>query len=111
VVRELSKCMDGATLVACKKMLIVIRFVLDIQLFCLKMKTKKDEEDWNLLVNSESDWAGYSENRIEITGFTIYSLEVTLCRRSKGQKGVTLFSSEAKYVEMSDTVKEIRFVC
>jgi hypothetical protein len=37
VVRELAKCMNGADLVACKKMVIVIRFVLDNQLFCVKM--------------------------------------------------------------------------
>jgi hypothetical protein len=30
--------------------------------------------------------------------------------RSKGQKGFTLFRSEAEYVAMSEAVKEIRFV-
>jgi hypothetical protein len=56
VVRELSRCMDGATLAAYKEMLRVIRFVFDTQLFCLEMDPKKDEEDWNLLVYSQSDW-------------------------------------------------------
>jgi hypothetical protein len=55
LVRELTKCMDGATLVACKEMLRVIRFLLYTQFFCLKMETKKYNEDWNLLVYSDSD--------------------------------------------------------
>jgi hypothetical protein len=33
LVRELDKCMDGATLAACKEMLRVIRFLLDTQFF------------------------------------------------------------------------------
>jgi hypothetical protein len=39
-VRELSKCMDGATLAAHKEMLRVIRLVLDTE-FCLKMEPNK----------------------------------------------------------------------
>jgi hypothetical protein len=62
------------------------------------------------LVYSDSDWAGDSENRISITGFIIYLLGTPICWRSKGQKGVTLSSSEAEYVAMSEAVKEIRFV-
>jgi hypothetical protein len=110
VVRELSKCMDGATLAASREMLRVIRFILDTKLFFLKMEPKKDEEDWNLMVYSDSDWAGDTESRISFTGFIIYLLGVPICWRSKGQKGVTLSSREAEYVAMSEAVKEIRFV-
>jgi hypothetical protein len=102
--------MDGATLVVCKQMLRVIRFVIDTKWFCLKMEPKKIERDWNILGHSDIDWAGYPENRISITGFIIYFLEAPICWRSKGKKGVTLSSSEAKYVAISEVVKEIRFV-
>jgi hypothetical protein len=102
--------MDGATLVVCKEMLRVIRFVIDTKWFCLKMEPKKIERDWNILGHSDIDWAGYSENRISITGFIMYLLEAPICWRSKGKKGVTLSSSEAKYVAISEVVKEIRFV-
>jgi hypothetical protein len=57
VIRELAKIIDSATLAAYKEMLKVARFVLDTQLFCLKMEPKKDEEDWNLLVYCVSDKA------------------------------------------------------
>jgi hypothetical protein len=35
---------------------------------------------------------------------------VPICWKSKGQKGVTLSSSEAEYVSMSEALKVIRFV-
>jgi hypothetical protein len=110
VVRELSKCMDSATMAAYKEMLRVTKFVLDTESYCLKIEPKASEENWDLVVYSDSDWAGDTENRISITGFIIYLLGVPICWRSKGQKGVTLSSSEAEYVAMSEAVKEIRFV-
>jgi hypothetical protein len=43
VLRQLATCMEGATLAVYKKLLRVIRFVLDTKLLCLKIKPKKDE--------------------------------------------------------------------
>jgi hypothetical protein len=37
-------------------------------------------------------------------------MNVPVCWRSKAQRGVTLSSSKAEYVEMSEAVKEIKFV-
>jgi hypothetical protein len=54
-----------------------------------------------------SDWAGDAETRISVTGLIIYLPGVPICWRSKGQKGVTLFSSEAEYVAISEAVKEL----
>jgi hypothetical protein len=59
---------------------------------------------------TNSNWTGDSETRIRVTGFTIYLFGAPICWRSKGQKGVTLFSSEAEYVAMLEAVKEIRFI-
>jgi hypothetical protein len=58
----------------------------------------------------DSDWAGDSEKRINVTGFIVYLMNVPVCWRSKAQRGVTLSSSEAKYVAMSEVVKEIKFI-
>ena len=85
-------------------------FVLDTESFCLKIQPKADEKDWDLVVYSNSDWDGDTENRIRITGFIIYLLGVPICCRSKGQKGATLSRSEAEYVAMSEAVKDIRFI-
>ena len=37
-------------------------------------------------------------------------MNVPVCWRSKAQKGVTLSSTEAEYVAMSEAVKEIKFI-
>jgi hypothetical protein len=110
VVRELSKCMDGANLAAYKEMLRVIKFVLDTKNYCWKLNPVFENEEWDLVSYSDSDWAGNPENRISVTGFIIYLLGAPICWRSKGQKGVTLSSSKAEYVAMSEAVKEICFI-
>ena len=66
-------------LAAYKGILRVIKFILYTQLFCSKMEPKKEEEDWNLVVYSESNWAGDTENFISITGCIIYLLGVLIC--------------------------------
>jgi hypothetical protein len=91
-------------------MLQVIKFVLDTKEYCLKLAPELENEEWEMVSYSDSDWAGDPDSRISVTGFVIYLLGVPICWRSKGQKGVTLSSSEAEYVAMSEAVKEIRFI-
>jgi Reverse transcriptase (RNA-dependent DNA polymerase) len=110
VLREFSKCMDAASHAAYKEMLRVMKFVVDTKQYCLKMQLVDDRKDWDLVSYCDSDWAGDAETRISVTGFIIYLLGVPICWRSKGQKGVTLSSSEAEYVLISEAVKEIRFI-
>jgi hypothetical protein len=57
----------------------------------------------------DSDWVVDSETRISVTGFILYLMNVPVCWRSKSQKGVTLSSTEAEYVVMSEAVKEVKF--
>jgi hypothetical protein len=45
-----------------------------------------------------------------MTGFIIYLLNVPICWHSKSQKGVTSLSTEAKYVAISEAVKELKFI-
>jgi hypothetical protein len=61
----------------------------------------------------DSKWAGDPETRVSVTGFIIYLLSVPICWRSKSQKGVTLSSTEAKYVSIFEAVKELKviFIC
>ena len=88
----------------------VIKFVLDTKDYGLKLEPKMEEEEWDLVVYSDSDWAGDPENRVSITGFVVYLLGVPICWRSKGQKGTALAGSEAEYVALSEAAKEIKFV-
>ena len=76
----------------------------------MKLQPKHESEEWDLVSYCDSDWAGDPESRISVTVFIIHFLGVPICWRSKAQKGVTLSSSEAEYVAMSEAVKEIRFI-
>ena len=110
-VRELSKCMDRATYGTYQEMLCVVKFVLDTKNYCLRIQPNfVSKNSWELKVFSDSDWAGDPETRISVTGFIVYLQNVPVCWRSKAQRGVTLSSSEAEYVAMSEAVKEIRFI-
>jgi hypothetical protein len=43
-------------------------------------------------------------------GFTVYLMNLPVFWRFKAPRGVTLSSSEAEYVEISEAVKEIKFM-
>jgi hypothetical protein len=45
-----------------------------------------------------------------MTGFIIYLLNIPIYWRSKSQKGVTLSSTEAKYMTISEAFKELKFI-
>jgi hypothetical protein len=111
-VRELSKVMDGATLAHYKSLLRMIKFVVDTKQKCLVMKGNQfqGEMDWKMKAFCDSDYAGDKDTRMSVTGFVIYVCEVPLSWRSRGQRNVTLSSSEAEYVAISEVCAEIMFV-
>jgi hypothetical protein len=111
IVRELSKCMDAASWGSYQELLRGIKFVDDTKSFGLKVQPRLDDDlEWNLKIFCDSDWAGDPETRISVTGFMIYLLDVPVCWRSKLQKGVTMSSTEAEYVPISEAFKEVKFV-
>jgi hypothetical protein len=64
----------------------------------------------DLKIFCDSDWAGDPETIVRVTGFIIYLLNVPTFWHSKSLKGVTLSSTDAKYVAISDAVKELKFI-
>jgi hypothetical protein len=50
VVRELSKCMDKTTMGTYLEMLRVIKFVIDIKHFCLRIQPEIKFKNWSLHV-------------------------------------------------------------
>ena len=111
-VRELTKCMDGASPAAYKEMLRLIKMVLDTKTKGLKMVPTMSGQGltWNIVLYSDSDWAGDKDNRRSVSGFIMFLCGVPIMWRSKQQKTVALSSSEAEYVALSESVKEILFV-
>jgi hypothetical protein len=110
-VRELSKALDGVTPKAMQEMKRMIKYVLDTKDLALKIKPILDIKDaWSMVAFSDSDYATDPETRISISGYVLYLRGVPISWRSKGQKSVTLSSTEAEYIAMSECAKEIKFV-
>jgi len=111
-VRELTKAMDGPSPAAYKEFLRVMKHTIDTKNFALRIKPidPKDDGSWTIVVYCDSDYAGDTETRVSVAGFIIYLLGVPISWKSKGMKSVTLSSSEAEYVALSEAAKEIKFV-
>ena len=50
------------------------------------------------------------QRHVSVMGFCIFLLGVPICWQSKGQRSVTLSSSKAEYVALSEAAKEVKFV-
>ena len=111
-VRELSKALEGTSPAAYKEMLRVLKYTIDTKDLALHIKPKWDGNNtkWSMVAYSDSDFAGDKETRISIAGFVIYLLGVPISWKSKGQKSVTLSSTEAEFVALSEAAKEIKFI-
>ena len=109
-VRELSKCLDGASQAAYKEMLRVIKYVLDSKSKGLKIEPTLEELVWKIILFSDSDWAGDKDNRRSVGGHMLFLNGVLISWRSKLQKVVSLSSAEAEFYACSEAVKEIPFV-
>ena len=109
-VRELSKVMDGANRNHLKMMRRVIKFVIDTQDRKLILQPKPDEVQWEMRGYSDSDFAGDVDGRKSISGYVIYVQGCPISWRSKGQKSVSLLSTEAEYMAVSEVATEILFM-
>ncbi len=110
-VRELTKCLDAASEAAYKEMLRCIKYLLDTSGKGLKVyPVFKGKAIWELILYSDSDWAGDKDDRKLIGGYMLFLNGVLICWRSKSQKVVSLSSSEAEFYACAEAVKEIPFV-
>ena len=110
-VRELSKVMDGATLAHMKCMLRTIKFVMDTRQGVLNFDLREQEgKQWTLEAFSDSDWAGSKDDRRSIAGYCIYLNGCLISWKSRGQKHVTLSSTEAEYVAVLEKCIDIMFI-
>ena len=108
-VRELLKALDGTSAAAYKELMRILKYVIDTKELALKLEPRKTSK-WDLVAFSDSDYAGDAETRISVAGFILYLCGAPISWRSKGQKGVTLSSSEAEFVALSEAAKEVKFV-
>ena len=108
-VRELSKSMDGATEAHQKLLYRAIRFVSDTRDWKLLLEPKKQVK-WEIKAYSDSDFAGDADTRRSVSGYVVYLMGCPIAWRSKGQKSVTLSSTEAEYVALSELSTEVLFI-
>ena len=110
-VRELSKVMDKGTTQHYKRMVQVIRYIQETRNKVLTFEPQLNENDvWCLNAYSDSDWAGDVDDRRSITGWCIYVGGCLVGWGSRAQRSVTLSSTEAEYVAVSEVCTEILFV-
>jgi len=108
-VRELSKVMDGATPGQMKELKRVLSFVSATKNKGLKMKFTHDYP-FKIEMYSDSDFGGDKENRKSVSGLIILINSTPISWRSKGQNTVSLLSTEAEYIALSEAVREVKFI-
>ena len=67
-------------------------------------------DEWSMKAFCDSDYAGDKDTRISVTGFIIYINGAAISWRLCGQKNMTLSSTEAEYVAVSEVCAEIMFM-
>jgi len=110
-VRELSKVMRDATKIHFKSLLHTIKLVLDTSSWGLKYELNESSTwKWELKVFCDSEFVGDKEKHISITVFCIFYNDCLVSWKSRGQKSVSLSSTEAEYVTMSEVCMEVIFI-
>ena len=102
--------MDGASKLQFKKMLQVIKFILDTKDFGLKIVPTLHNGIWQLEAFSDSDFATDKETRISVYGYVIHFCGVPVAWKSRSMRSVVLSTTGAEYVAISEVVKEIKLI-
>jgi len=108
-IRELSKAMDIGNYVHWKELLKVILFALQTKQKGLVLKPDKSAT-LQLKIYVDAEFAGDADNRRSIMGRVLYLNNTPIGWNSKAMSGVTLSSTEAEYVSMSEGMKDLKFL-
>jgi len=110
--QKLLQTMDGTTVYHYKEMLHTIKYTVDTkyQALLIQPKGQHVSNHWNLHAYCDGDYSGDKDTHFSMTGFVSFIQNVPISWKSRGQKSVTLSSTEAKYVALSEVCMEIMFV-
>jgi hypothetical protein len=107
-VRARAKCMGKASPGAYMELKHVLKFVLSTKKYGLYIEPRVSKVNtWELIVYTDSDWAGDKDNHHSVTGYVMYFMNVPIMWKSCLQKAVSLSSTEAEYYALSEAAKEI----
>ena len=110
-VREHAKVMDGANNRHYKELLRTMKFVADTSNKALMLDPERGLDNmWKIKGICDSAYAPDPDTRRSITGYGIYIMGCLVAWKSRSQRSVTLSSTEAEYVAMSEMVQEIMFL-
>jgi hypothetical protein len=121
-VRELSKVADGATIGHWKLLLRCIKYIITTEYLALKLKPNAkgpsfemegiQDKDGRAEMEgvSDSEFGADQETRISVFGWNLYFCGALIAWKSKASNSVTLSSTEAEYVALSEITKEVIFV-
>jgi hypothetical protein len=112
-VRELSKFMDKTTPTTFKEMKRVMRFVVQTKDYGLKLEPHSPNAttfSWNMVVYTDSDWAGDKDTCQSASGYVLFLLNVPLMWKLKSLQSVSRSSPEAKHYATAEAVKDVKFV-
>jgi hypothetical protein len=112
-IRSLSTAVSSPNEAAWKELLRVIKYALDTRDFGLKLNVNRDRRangQWEMTCYSDSDYAGNPDTRRSVSGHVIFLNGIPISFSSKAQRSVTLSSSEAEWIALSEAVKEIVFI-
>ena len=108
--RELSRAMDVANYVHWKELLRVVKYALKTQEKGIVLRPERNQDNISLKLVVDAEFAGNKDTRKSIMGRVIYLNKTPIGWNSKGQGSVTLSSTEAEYVLMSEGMKDLRFI-
>jgi hypothetical protein len=108
-VRELSKVGDGSGPAHVRESKMLVYFVCCGERKFVEFNFEKDKI-WEIEAYSGIDFAGDKDEKKSVTGYVVLVNNTPISWKSKAQPIVTLSSTEADYVALNETVKEIKFV-
>ena len=108
--RELSKAMDKATMAHWKELKRVITYTISTKNKGLLLQPTSNLRKLQLHILVDAEFGGDIDTRKSIMGRLIFLNNALIGWCSKGMTGVTLSSTEAEYVSMSEGVKDLKFV-
>lgn len=100
--------MDGAIKAHQKILYRVLSYVRETAGRKLILKPN-DNQRWELKGFSDLDFTGGANMRRSVSGYGIYLMGCPVAWKSKGQKNITLSSTEAEYVAILEISPEIIF--
>ena len=112
-VQELTKAMDCANEAHCKALTCVLKYIISTNNLGIEYDSGaivNFNGVWKIVAYCDSNFAGDKNTWLSVTGFFIYIGNNLVSWKARGQKSITLSSTEAEYVAVSEVCAEIIFL-